>query len=67
MKSLEIERIQKEVYKRLACLVDLALQGSWMVDDPTCEYCPHPWHGRSNDQLSFEQPQAVCACSVTEL
>lgn len=59
MKSLEIGRIQKGGYKRLACLTDLALQGSWMLGDLNYEYSSHPWHGSS--QLSFEQPQALCA------
>lgn len=67
MKSLEIGRIHKGGYKRPACLMDLALQGSWMVDDLTCEYCSHPWHRRSHSQLSFEQPRVVRACLVAEM
>lgn len=67
MKSLEIGRTQKGGYKKPACLTDSALQGSWVVDDLTHEHCSHPWHRRSNSQLSSEQPQALCACSVAEM
>lgn len=31
--------------------MDLALQGSWVVDDLTHEHCSHPWHRRIKSSL----------------
>lgn len=65
--NLGIGRIQKVGYKRPVCLMGLALWGCWVVKDLTSELCSHPWRGGSNNQLSSEQPQALCTCSAAAI